>query len=89
MERHNLLTLWDIIKVEIIDKMINSEQFIEQVKQYKEHFIEYNLNGVECNKIRSMLKELQESNQRGAEMEPAKKQVDQKAEVWRYLMSFY
>ena len=84
---HNLLTLWDIIKVEIIDKMINSEQFIEQVKQYKERFIEYNLNGVECNKIRSMLKELQESNQRGAEMEPAKKQVDQKAEVWRYLMS--
>ena len=36
---HNLLTLWDIIKVEIIDKMINSEEFIEQVKEYKEHFI--------------------------------------------------
>lgn len=36
---HNLLTLWDIIKVEIIDKMINSEEFIEQVKEYKDHFI--------------------------------------------------
>lgn len=84
---HNLLTLWDIIKVEIIDKMINSEEFIEQVKEYKEHFIQYDLNGVECNKIRSMLKELQEANQRDTEIEPAKKQVDQNAEVWRYLMS--
>lgn len=34
---HNLLTLWDIIKTEIIDKMICSREFIEQVKQYKEH----------------------------------------------------
>ena len=84
---HNLLTLWDIIKVEIIDKMINSEEFVEQVKTYKEHFIRYDLNGIECNKVRSMLKELQEANQRDTEIEPAKKQVDQNAEVWRYLMS--
>lgn len=34
-----------------------------------------------------MLKELQEANQRDTEIEPAKKQVDQNAEVWRYLMS--
>lgn len=84
---HNLLTLWDVIKNEIIDKMICSKEFIEQVKEYKEHFIQYNLDGIECNKIRSMIKELQEANQRDIEIDPAKKQVDQNAEVWRYLIS--
>ena len=34
-----------------------------------------------------MLKELQEANQREIEIDPAKKQVDQNAEVWRYLIS--
>ena len=53
------MTLWDVIKTEIIDKMICSKEFIEQVKEYKEHFIQYNLDGKECSKIRSMLKELQ------------------------------
>lgn len=84
---HNLLTLWDIIKTEIIDKMICSKEFVEEVKEYKEHFIQYNLDGIECNKIRSMIKELQEANQRDIEINPAKKQVDQNAEVWRYLIS--
>lgn len=84
---HNLLTLWDAIKVEIIDKMICSEEFIEQVKVYKGHFIKYDLDGIECNKIRLMIKELQEANQRDIEIDPAKKQADQNAEVWRYLIS--
>lgn len=78
---HNLLTLWDIIKTEIIDKMICSKEFVEEVKEYKKHFIQYNLDGIECNKIRSMIKELQEANQRDIEINPAKKQVDQNAEV--------
>ena len=34
-----------------------------------------------------MLKELQEANQRDIEINPAQKQVDQNAEVWRYLIS--
>ena len=84
---HNLLTLWDIIKTEVVDKMICSNEFIEQVKEYKEHFIRYNLDVKECSKIRSMLKELQEANQRESEIDSAKKQVDQNAEVWRYLIS--
>ena len=84
---HNLLSLWDIVKIEIIDKMINSKEFIETVKEYKENFIQYDLNGIECNKIRLMLKELQEANQKDIEIEPVKKQVNQNAEVWRYLMS--
>lgn len=84
---HNLLTLWDAIKTEIIDKMICSKEFLEQVKEYKEQFIQYNLDGIECNKIRLMLKELQEANQKELEVNPENKQVDQKAEVWRYLIS--
>lgn len=84
---HNLLTLWDVIKSEIIDKMIYSKEFIGQVKEYKEQFIQYTLDGIECNKIRSMLKELQEANQRDVEVNPDQKQVDQNATVWRYLIS--
>lgn len=84
---HNLLDLWDIIKSEIIDNMICSEEFIEQVKEYKEDFIQYNLADIKYSEIRSMIKELQEANQRGAEVNPNKKQIDQKAEVWRYMIS--
>lgn len=84
---HNLLDLWDIIKNEIIDNMICSEEFIEQVKEYKEDFIQYNLDDIKYSEIRSMIKELQEANQRGAEVNPNKKQIDQKAEVWRYMIS--
>lgn len=84
---HNLISLWDIIKTEIIDRLICSEEFIEQVKLYKENFVRYSLDSIKCNKIRTMLKELQEANQKGAEVIPAKKQVDQNAEVWRYLIS--
>ena len=83
---HNLLTLWDVIKEEIVDKMICSEEFVEHVK-YKENFIKYNLNGINCNKIRLMIKELQEANQKDVEINPDKRQVDQNAEVWRYLIS--
>ena len=67
--------------------MICLKEFVEQVKEYKEHFIQYNLDGKECSKIRSMLKELQEANQREIEIDLAKKQVNQNAEVWRYLIS--
>lgn len=84
---HNLLTLWDVIKEEIIDKIICSEDFVEQVKLYKENFIKYNLKDIDCNRIRLMIKELQESNQKDAEIDPNKKQVDQNAEAWRYLIS--
>lgn len=45
------------------------------------------MDGIECCKIRSMLKKLQEANQRDIEVNSAKKQVDQNAEVWRYLIS--
>ncbi|MGN1183992.1 MAG: hypothetical protein ACI4R7_02065 [Oliverpabstia sp.] len=84
---HNLITLWDNVKKEIIDEMICSEEFIEQVKGYKENFIRYSLEGIKLSEIRSMLKELQEANQQDIEINPSIKQVDQNAEVWRYLIS--
>lgn len=45
------------------------------------------MNGINCNKIRLMIKELQEANQKDVEINPDKRQVDQNAEVWRYLIS--
>ena len=84
---HNLLELWDIIKKEIIDKLINSYDFIEQVKEHKNDFIKYSLDAISFTKFRLLIKELQEANQNNDEVNPKIKQVDQNAEVWRYLMS--
>ena len=67
--------------------MINSDEFIEQAKEYKQHFLKYSLNGISLDKVRSLLKELQEANQQGAEIDTNNKQIDQNADVWRYLIS--
>lgn len=83
---HNLLNLWDNVKKEIIDEMICSEDFICQVKAYKENFIRYSLNGINLQEIRQMLQELQEANQQKKEIKDNIRQVDQNAEVWRYLI---
>ena len=84
---HDLLVLWDIVKKEIIDDMINSEPFLDQVKTYKNNFVKYSLNGISLERMRCLLKELQESNQKTPEINPSNKQIDQNAEVWRYLIS--
>lgn len=70
---HDLLVLWDKVKDEVIDSMINSEEFLKEVKKYKTNFIQFNLNGIDLNEIRNLIKELQG--------------VDNKADVWRYLIS--
>ena len=59
---HSLLDLWDKVKREVIDDMINSEEFLEQVKEYKNNFMKYSLEGISINKIRLLMKELQEVN---------------------------
>ncbi len=84
---HDLLALWNTIKKEIIDEMINSDDFLNQVKAYKEHFFKYSLDGISLDKIRLLLKELQEANQAISEIDTSNKQIDQNAEVWRYLIS--
>ncbi len=84
---HDLLALWGIVKKEIIDGMINSNEFIEQVKAYKEDFVKYSLHGISVDKVRLLLKELQEANQKTLEIDTSRKQIDQNAEVWRYLIS--
>lgn len=83
---HSLLDLWDSVKKEIIDDMICSEDFINQVKMYKEDFFKYSLNGINLQEIRKMLQELQEANQKRDEIKNNVRQVDQNAEVWRYLI---
>ena len=84
---HSLLDLWDNVKREVIDDMINSEEFLEQVKEYKSNFMKYSLEGISIDKIRLLMKELQEVNQIDDEINPQNKQADQNAEVWRYLIS--
>lgn len=84
---HDLLVLWDMVKKEIIDDMINSDEFIAQVKEYKQHFFKYSLDGISLNKIRLLLKELQEANQQDTEIDASNKQIDKNADVWRYLIS--
>lgn len=83
---HNLLELWDNVKESVIDNVICSEEFLVQVKSYKKNFIKYSLEGIKFTEIRAMMKELQEANQVEGEINSCIKQVDQNAEVWRYLM---
>lgn len=59
----------------------------KSIKTYREDVILYNLNGINLNKIRTMIKELQDANQQGKEVKSEIKQVDQNVEVWRYLIS--
>lgn len=84
---HNLLSLWDNLKKDIIDGFILNPEAIVEVKKYKKNFIQYSLKGISLPKIRLLLKELQEANQQDNERIGNEKQVDQNAEVWRYLLS--
>jgi len=85
---HNLITLWDEVKTEVIDGFINNETALEEVKRNKIDFIPYSLADISLTKIRLLLKEFQEADQRDFERtNPSEKQTDQNAEVWRYLIS--
>lgn len=53
---------------------------------YKENFFKYSLDGINLQEIRRMLQELQEANQKRDEIKNNVRQVDQNAEVWRYLI---
>lgn len=85
---HNLLTLWDEVKKEVIDGFINNKSAVENVKTYKENFVPYSLEGISLSKVRLLLKEFQEADQKDFErVNPSEKQTDQNADVWRYLIS--
>ena len=83
---HDLLTLWATVKRDVIDRFITSEEFVMALKKQKDNFIKYSLEDISLNKIELLFKELQMANQTSTESTPQNKQVDQKAEVWRYLM---
>lgn len=84
---HNLLTLWDQVKSEVIDGFITDESTPELVKSHKENFVPYSLDGINLSKVRRLLKEFQEADQKEVERtNPSKKQTDQNADVWRYLI---
>ncbi len=85
---HNLLTLWDEVKKEVIDGFINNKSAIENVKTYKRNFVLYSLEEISLSKARLLLKEFQEADQKDFErVNPSEKQTDRNADVWRYLLS--
>jgi hypothetical protein len=85
---HNLITLWDEVKTEVVDGFINNEAALEEVKRNKTDFVPYSLAGINLTKVRLLLKEFQEADQRDFErINPSAKQTDQNADVWRYLIS--
>jgi hypothetical protein len=69
--QHDLVILWDCVKEKVID-VFNSEEFILNVKQYKKKFIKYSTDDIDFQELRMLICELQG--------------VDNKADVWRYLM---
>lgn len=53
------------------------------VKKYKETFVPYSLEGISLSKVRLLLKEIQEADQRDFErVNPSEKQTDQNADVY-------
>lgn len=70
-KEHDLINLFDILKTKVID-VFNSQEFIEQVKEYKKKFYKYTTSDIDFDETRRLICELQ-----GA---------DKKADVWRYLM---
>jgi hypothetical protein len=71
--KHDLIKLWDTIYEQIVVQHFENEEFLEQVKQYKEKFIKFSMDGIDFPKIRTILCELQ--------------QVDKQSDVWRYLVN--
>ena len=84
---HDLLILWDNVKREIIDGMLCSSDFFEMVRMFKSDFHEYPIGDIKLDTVRAMIKELQEANQNPGEVAPNQRQIDQNAEVWRYLIN--
>ena len=69
---HDLIMLYDNVKENIVD-VLNSPNFIADVKKYKKTFIKYSTDDIDFGEIRRLVCELQ-----GA---------DNKADIWRYLMN--
>lgn len=68
---HKLAHLWGKVYDDVI-KDINNEEFLEQVKQYKQNFIKYSTDRIDFNELKSNFEEIQN--------------VDKESDVWRYLL---
>ena len=68
---HELDTLWKNVYNEII-KDINSDAFLNRVKQYKKKFIKWSTDSIDFDELKSIFDELQA--------------VDKQSDVWRYLI---
>lgn len=68
---HKLASLWDKVYNDVI-RDINNEDFLNQVKQYKQNFIKYPTEDIDFDELKSHFEELQN--------------IDKESDVWRYLI---
>ena len=68
---HDLLVLWDHVFNEIVDRT-KSEEFRTVVKTYKKNFKIWSTDGIELNKLRNFIVDVQK--------------IDRESDVWRYLL---
>lgn len=69
---HNLSVIWNKIYQDIVIDHIQNETFIEKVKQYKQNFHKFSMDGIDFIKITQVFKEFQ--------------QFDGKGDVFRYMV---
>lgn len=71
LKGHELDKLWKRVYDEIV-KHINSDDFIESVKEYKKKFMQWSTDDVDFNELKDIFTELQS--------------VDKQSDAWRYLI---
>ncbi len=69
---HNLSIIWQKVYQEIIIDHIQNEEFLECVKQHKQKFYQFFMDGIDFPKITQVFNEIQ--------------QFDSKADVFRYMV---
>jgi HEPN domain-containing protein len=69
---HNLSKLWEQIYQKIVLDMIQNDEFIEKVREYKGNLIKYSVDDIDFNKIKAVLTEIQS--------------IDKKSDVFRYMI---
>ena len=69
---HNLSIIWQEVYQKIVINHIQNAGFLEQVKQYKQDFRKFSMEGIDFPKITQVFNEIQ--------------QFDSKADVFRYMV---
>ena len=83
---HNLLSIWSAVNQDIINGILCNEEFINHMRTENPKLTPPDVKKLELNKIKEMLRELQKSTRNKKEIKEYSSN-DEKADVWRYLIS--